>query len=463
MRILSRLCAFALAGAFAAPALAQGSGADVVLSDIQSTSNYGVVGAYRGYAIGSNTCNIGTGNLLWTNNGTPALAMNMYRLYNGRLVQIGMGWCKHACCAGATNGCGGGCNGAGGSVLGVNCLDVYGSGFNGGQTRLGARSRINPYTGALLALQSGTFNAIDRRIQVATTDLISANFPNSQYFVEGVYVGSDDAQSRNWTNNATYKRVTVQDSTGNLTLTGSPSNRLPAIFAWRDSGTGPGVPDNTVRIVQVDIPNEGRLFVGSKVIQLSPTSWRYEYAIYNLNSDAGVGGFDVPASGFTGVSDIGWNGVRYHSGEAVDNTAWNSLRKAGEVGWDTPQTFAQNPNSGSIRWGTMHNFWFTADAGPKTGSARVSMFKTIATPWVMADGLEVPGVPCRADVAAAGGTLGRDGLLTVDDLVVFLQQFFANNITVADVTNLGATAGPDGLLSSDDVIRFLEQFFAGCA
>ena len=50
------------------------AGPDVTLLDIQSTSNYGAVGGIRGYAIGSHTCNIGTTNLIWANNGTPALA-----------------------------------------------------------------------------------------------------------------------------------------------------------------------------------------------------------------------------------------------------------------------------------------------------------------------------------------------------------------------------------------------------
>ena len=76
--------------------------------------NWGVVGGIRGYSLGSHTCNIGDQNLMWGNahDGTPGLAMNAYRLYDGRLMQIGMSWVKHADNAGANDGCGMDCNGA---------------------------------------------------------------------------------------------------------------------------------------------------------------------------------------------------------------------------------------------------------------------------------------------------------------------------------------------------------------
>ncbi|MCZ6812363.1 MAG: hypothetical protein O7D97_10200, partial [Planctomycetota bacterium] len=66
-----------------------GGGPDVVYTNVGGISDYGPIGGIRGYALGSHTCNIGDQDLLWTNNGTPGLAMNAYRLYDGRLMQIG--------------------------------------------------------------------------------------------------------------------------------------------------------------------------------------------------------------------------------------------------------------------------------------------------------------------------------------------------------------------------------------
>ena len=126
-----------------------GIGPDVTYQEIQSTWDWGQVGDIRGYSLGSFTCNIGDQDLLWGNlhEGTPVLAMNAYRLYEGQLLQIGMSWVKHACCAAANNGCGPPCNGNGGSVLGVGCRDIYSASWNGSQSRLGRRSEINAYTG----------------------------------------------------------------------------------------------------------------------------------------------------------------------------------------------------------------------------------------------------------------------------------------------------------------------------
>lgn len=67
-----------------------------------------------------------------------------------------------------------------------------------------------------------------------------------------------------------------------------------------------------------------------------------------------------------------------------------------------------------------------------------------------------------ADVAGLGGTVGRDGQLSVDDIVVFLGHFFAGDLR-ADCAGLGGTIGQDGALSVDDIVVFLNAFFAGCA
>ena len=160
-------------------AFAQAGGPDVTLLDIQNMTNYGPVGSIRSYAIGSYTCNIGNQNLLWTNNGTPGLAMNAFRLHDGRLMQLGMSFAKTACCAAAQNGGCGTCNGAGGSVLGAGCLDVYSASWNASQSRLGPRSGINAFTGAFQAIPSGSGDANWRRLQVKTADVTPANWPGA--------------------------------------------------------------------------------------------------------------------------------------------------------------------------------------------------------------------------------------------------------------------------------------------
>ncbi|MGH7132813.1 MAG: GC-type dockerin domain-anchored protein [Phycisphaerales bacterium] len=72
------------------------------------------------------------------------------------------------------------------------------------------------------------------------------------------------------------------------------------------------------------------------------------------------------------------------------------------------------------------------------------------------------GTACTADVAGLGGSIGPDGQLTADDIIVFLGAFFGNDLSVADVAGLGGSVGPDGQLTVDDIILFLGSFFAGC-
>lgn len=67
-----------------------------------------------------------------------------------------------------------------------------------------------------------------------------------------------------------------------------------------------------------------------------------------------------------------------------------------------------------------------------------------------------------ADVAGLGGTLGPDGLLSSDDVIVFLSEFFSGDAAVADIASLGGGLTPDGRLTADDVVAFLGAFFAGC-
>jgi hypothetical protein len=352
--------------------VSQAAGPDVTLLDIQSTFRFGSVsvggvGLVHGYAISSHTCNIGTTNLLWTNGGTPALAMNAYRLHDGRLMHIGMGHCKYACCAAAGNGPCGSCNGAGGSVLGAGCLDVYGASYNGGQSRLGPRSGINPFTGTCAAT-SGSGDAIYKRLQIAQNDMVAANFPNALYFVEGVYVGTDDAQAGAWLNNATHRRVTVNQSTFDLAVAGSTVALIPAIRAWRDNGLGVGVPDPSVTIAFVDVPNEGRFWYATKVRDNGNGTWTYDYAVFNLNSDRAGGSFSVPVPAGVSVTNVNWNAPRWHSLETYNNNPWVISNAGGNLEFRTDQTFAQNPNANAIRWGVMHNFWFTSNrpqAGPR--------------------------------------------------------------------------------------------------
>ncbi len=414
-------------------------GPDVIYTNCQSVANWGAVGGVRGYSLGSYTCNIGDENLMWgiAHDGTPGLAMNAYRLYDGRLMQIGMSWVKHATNAAAGDGCGMDCNGMGGSWLGVGCRDIYSANFNGTQSILGPRSDLNPYSGDWQAAPGGGGNAIFKRLQVVESDITEDNFPDSLYFVEGVYVGTDDAQWANWLNNASYRQVTL-GSGFNLDVAGPMFETVPAILAWHDHGNGINVPDESVQIVNVDVPGEGRFVAAAKVSDNGDGTWRYEYALFNLNSHRSGGSLSVPIPTAAAVGNIGFHDVDYHSGEVYDNTDWNMTVGDAAVVWSSPATFAENANTNALRWGTMYNFWFDADVEPASGDVSLELFRP-GTPESVAFTVLVPGQGCVAD-------LDGDGNVGASDLLSLLVSWGPCEGCPADFDGNGTVGASDLLV-----------------
>jgi hypothetical protein len=66
-----------------------------------------------------------------------------------------------------------------------------------------------------------------------------------------------------------------------------------------------------------------------------------------------------------------------------------------------------------------------------------------------------------SDVAGPGQSIGSDSALTADDIIVYLNWFFAGD-TRADVAGPGQSSVPDSQFTADDIIVFLNRFFAGC-
>ncbi|MFN8779934.1 MAG: GC-type dockerin domain-anchored protein, partial [bacterium] len=80
--------------------------------------------------------------------------------------------------------------------------------------------------------------------------------------------------------------------------------------------------------------------------------------------------------------------------------------------------------------------------------------------WFRIDAVPAPP-PCPADVAGPGQSIGPDSALTADDIIVFLNWFFASDDR-ADVAGPGQSTTPDGQFTADDIIVFLNRFFVGC-
>jgi hypothetical protein len=400
------------------------AGPDVIVGAIPDVSKYGsntVNGVnIMAYAFGTTSCNVGSVNLRWWQNTSfhPVIPQNAYRIKNGRIEQIGIGWMKHGFCALQENLCstcqpgGIGC-GSATSELGVGCSDPYTAGLNGSQGGLGPRYEVNPSTGYFPATGSTQWPAIPsgqgtigRRCQIKAIDLDPTQNTGAVYLAECMYVHPDDAANNNDNNNASYRLFTVGANSGgayNLTLTGSTFQMKPAIYHW--SVVVPGV-----TISSTDAP-DGRYMVGSNVTQNEDGSYHYEYAVFNYNSDSAARSFYLALPQNVTVSNVGFKDVTYHSGEPFDGTDWTFSVAGGVAKWECTQTFAQNPNANALRWATMYNFWFDSNAGPTSAGVGMDLFKTSGAVFANA---KVPANPCRR------GDLDCNGVVNGADLGLML-------------------------------------------
>ncbi|MFA6045261.1 MAG: hypothetical protein WC718_09770, partial [Phycisphaerales bacterium] len=194
------------------------------------------------------------------------------------------------------------------------------------------------------------------------------------------YINGDDAEANNDNNNESYRRVTINQSTFDLTLQDTTQREKPSIYAWKDHGLGANVTDNGVTISTVDVAGDGRFLVGVKVIDIGGGQYRYEYAIENLNSHRSGGSFTIPmpANGVVDTTPANapyFHGVPYHSGDPYSNVNWNTSISSSGITFSSPQTYAQNVNSNALRWGTLYNFAFVCNVPPSGGAATIGLFK----------------------------------------------------------------------------------------
>ena len=81
--------------------------------------------------------------------------------------------------------------------------------------------------------------------------------------------------------------------------------------------------------------------------------------------------------------------------------------------------------------------------------------------WLSLSGRAVVVACGASDIAGPGQSLGFDGELTADDIIVYLNAFFAGD-PIADVAGPGQDPNADMEFTADDIIVFLNRFFAGC-
>lgn len=434
--------------------------ADAYSGNLTQCEQVGRFGSEVAIATDSPICNAGDTPLDWFGapvGAAPRTAFNMYRLHNDRIVQIGASWIKHSNGTSQDDDCGFGCAPYSTTQrLGAGCSDTYTVGINRRQFKFGPRAEVDPWTGAftyagsVVSLNSPGDNEVDRLNRVFDADLLASNFPGASYFVESLIQAHDDSDH---TNSLSNRQVLLSGSAGGTwttTLTGATSNGV-VLGRW---------PGATVVGVPAQPFDDGRVYVGAKATPLGSNQYRFEYALFNLDSARGVRRFSIPLPADATISGVGSSSPRT-LGEPGHNNAWSWSRQGEVLSWSTD---AHEPtlNSNPIRWGTLHNFYFTATLASPPVLGQVRLFPYMPGSASVLLGVNVtPGSWCPADTDDGTGTGTPDGGVTVDDLLFFLARFDLGD-TLADLDNGSGAGVPDGGVTIDDLVYFLTRFDAGC-
>jgi hypothetical protein len=286
---------------------------------------------------------------------------------------------NNACSFGCTPGSGGGTH------LGAGCSNADSAGINAGQSNLGSRAWVNPFTGVFPSTADNhtghTHTGTTHRILVEGNDLNTTMNPGATYYAEAQLVTPHEyawCQSNpgqcNMYNNVSYRQFSVSGTTHfTFSPVGSTVRSQPAIFAWTGA---------TINKIEPDSGNDGIAFIGYKVTNPSAGVWHYEYAIYNENLDRAIQSFAIPTG--RRIRNIGFHAPPQEPGWARDGTVgnagysstpWTSVVTGGSLTWSC-ETVAQNPNANAIRWGTLYNFRFDSNRPPQNEFAVIGFFKT---------------------------------------------------------------------------------------
>jgi hypothetical protein len=349
-------------------------------------------GVFVGLTGSTNSCNAGDAALQWQEFPSvkhPVISLNLYRLADGRMEQIARSWVKHGFFATNRNACAGitgmlrQCPPAtpGGNQLIPGCSDLYASDLNADPDNLGPRSKINPTTGNFdsTAKDLTGFPSSHPAERIMLVDQADLQRPGARFFLEAHYITADDAAAGNARNNTTYKEVKPTLLGGVWTLQNASEDirRQPAITAWAQDGA---------KISEKETSESGRakafIFVASKSTALQGGTFRYDYAVYNMNSDLAIQSFSVPV-GRTPPLNIENKEVESH-GDIWSNDRWQHKVQDGRVTWST-RKFTDHQNANAIRWGTTYNFWLESGSAPLNAQATITLFKPTARPTLSMD------------------------------------------------------------------------------
>ena len=368
---------------------------DVVLTSLSNLSQGAREGGVRvAMAASASLSNQGTADVPWfraiaPDGGVgpeeigqhPFLVLHVYQLKDGVFRQIGQSDVKHAFFS--VNSI---CACPGGQVLYVGCGDTYGAGTNLNRQYLAPREEVSAFTGDWVSLashfdgkpvddfrdhESADHDNFEHRLVVDEAALMDEN---SRFFVEGWYVVKGDI---NIFNSMGYREfeANLSGSVWSFSFPQLSHTAGPALEAWVDSSNPPA---NTSH-AGLDT-GDGHVRLAVQVEDLGNQTYRYEFALLNLDFDRKIQTFSIPLPPDSIILSPSFS-------DRDDNAGNNWTVDIGK----SAVTWQATPGN-SLDWGTMFNFGFTANGGPASADVEFSALEGSKTP-IAISGL-VPDSPC---------------------------------------------------------------------
>jgi hypothetical protein len=367
-------------------------------STLRNNVNNGTVQqTIAGDPLGSSTA-LYTANVAWhemfsgnnepyDNDQHPFLIWNMYRTNaDGSIEQIGRSGVKHAWLT-VNAGCLDSCNNF--NALGRGCGDTYGVGNNDNPGDLGPRSEIVPAQGiwgrcgsiwdstCTGGQHNNGNNSWTQRLQTHESQIDPAANAGATYMFESWYVARDDI---NIYNSMATITGTPHFSSNQWSFSGQTNYKLgPAIDKWVSPTAPPANSLNTELAAA-----EGHAKVAVKATNLGGGSWRYDYAVANLDfaraivqppqngpdprvlSNKGFDSFSVPIPAGSVVT-----ATSFRDGDTVAANNWKTVNSGTRVTWNAGGILSSATAKGkpTLDWGTMYSFSITVNRAPVSGSS----------------------------------------------------------------------------------------------
>ncbi|MFG0317792.1 MAG: hypothetical protein ACF8XB_11000 [Planctomycetota bacterium JB042] len=349
-------------------------GTDVELGILDGINVHAHTGAFptgeMSMSMSTTSCNVGSVNVPWLapmNPDHPFIAFMVARETDGRLEQISdRSFVKHGFYALSSSQCTPCLNPSNGTFLGVGCSDTYKASTNANHDYLGPADEVDPWTGAWDPVCSyfdqgyppvGAPNdcngiksplsapdALGRLVRIHDFDLDS---PSSSFYYQAHYVVIAEPEA-NRENNLGSRRV-FPNWNGNqweMAVPGGGGNPLvqgTVLGRWTGATVASATNGN----------DDGRVYVGFRTQDNGDGTYRYEYALHNRDNFRGIKSFAVPVPPGVTLSNVG-----FHDIDQDAQNDWTSNQNAAEIVFST----VDNP----LRWNTIYNFWFDADAPPSS-------------------------------------------------------------------------------------------------